>query len=151
MYPISTILIVVSLTLVFGYLYAIFEGIREGYYFHSAVKSGDVFEYNLHSLFWVQRSIVMFSLASFISLITLSGIVTLGYIVSSMMCFSLWHNGAYYATRNNLNPAIYKKRFKDNSITSTAVFEFSFQKRLTYFIIGFLFIVFTLFIYSFLN
>jgi len=139
--------IIYNLTLVFFVVYSLLEGIREAYYYHSAVRSGDVEKFNLHNLFWVQRLIVSISMLCIYSFFLKNILVIVSVLLSQMLIFSFFHNGAYYCTRNNLDSTKYPRRFKDNSRTSNAILEFSYIERLFYFIIGFIIHLITLFIY----
>jgi len=131
------------------WVYACFEGIREGYYFHSAVKSGDVVEYNLHGLFLTQRIFVLMTMALFVGIVSYSFFFTLSFVFYSIASFSFWHNGSYYATRNNLDPSKYKLRFRDNSTSSKAIMEFNFKERLIQFVLSFLLFLTSIIIYNY--
>lgn len=51
-----------------------------------------------------------------------------------------FHDGFYYAFRNNMDPEVYKKRFKDNSKTTTAVFSFDYQTRIVFVLLSIVYI-----------
>lgn len=120
--------------------YSIMEGRREGYYYHSAVVSGDSSKFNLHSIFQLQRTIVFF-----ICVLSFANIfISIAIGLSMISCFSFFHNGMYYTTRNKLNKEIYKLKWKDDSSSSTAVFEIQYGERLLMFIIGIIIFIVTI-------
>jgi ABC-type antimicrobial peptide transport system permease subunit len=108
-------------------LYFVFEGIRESWHYHESSKTSGI-KSDLHPLFTVQR-FCLFCVAGVLGF-------NLLLLISYVFVFSFIHDGAYYWHRNQLNPAIYPKKFFDSSTTSTAFFEFSFTWRLILFIIG---------------
>lgn len=128
-------------TLIFtGWLaYANLEGIREAYYYkmssHSNFRAP-----NLHPSFFMQRFFV-----ATVCCVPLNNILLL---IPMALCFSYIHNGSYYCERNDLDYFLYQKRWRDNSTTSTAIFEFSYKNRLIQFIVGILAFV-SLLIYKF--
>ena len=92
-------------------LYSIFEGIREAIFYH--YKNHNIKRlFNEHIIFTIQRGIV------FIILILLSKNILL--LISFILCFSFIHNGSYYTMRNILNKEIYKRKWFDQSTTSTS-------------------------------
>lgn len=57
--------------------------------------------------------------------------------VLSLMClFPLLHDGAYYQTRNHINPNIYPKGWKDESTTTGALISLSFTNRVILAVVG---------------
>lgn len=148
---ILNVIIAFAFSSIIGTMYAILEGIREGYYYHSAIVSNDVEKYNLHSLFWIQRVVILLSITSLLGFLSQSALITSAFIISSILGFSFWHNGMYYITRNNLNPEKYKKRFKDASSTSSSLMEFSYNERLFYFTLSIILDISLLILYIFLN
>jgi hypothetical protein len=102
------------LSLGFWLVYCIFEGIREGNYWHNVSITSVYPKYNIHALFLVQRIIVAYCL-SFNSAALLS-------LLIMALTFSFIHNGSYYTTRYFLsNKQIYKKTWFDQSKSSTSV------------------------------
>ena len=51
------------------------------------------------------------------------------------------HDGSYYAQRNDIDVRFYPKRFKDDSTTSKAFFEFSYMERVAFALAGCIFFV----------
>ena len=149
----APILIIYIAAVLVGWLYACIEGAREGHYFNEAVETGAVEKINLHPLFFTQRLIVMLSISMFIGITSQSLILTSSFIISSLLCFSFFHNGVYFVTRNNLNYWVYPKRFKASksdrkaNVKSKAVMEFSYKNRLVQFILGVLLSYASIFIY----
>lgn len=118
--------------------YSVMEGRREAYYYYSAVKTGDSTRFNLHAIFHLQRALVLF-----VCIISCANVfISVAFAVAMISCFSYLHNGKYYATRNKLDNSIYPLKWKDDSSSSTAVFEIQYKERLFMFIIGlFIFLV----------
>ena len=116
-------------------LYSVIEGIREGLYYDLKYKTtkGDLGE---HTLFTVQRCVFVLFMFSLSFLINSNPIYTLIETFFIILMFPYFHDGAYYMTRNNANSDIYKKRWRDNSITSTAKFEIKYPLRISLFIGG---------------
>lgn len=103
-------------------LYAILEGIREGFLWHYRLKSDiqdDDYDF-LHDLFFIQRLIVAIVFSFFVDWTSDGFLECIPYIVALGLCFPFFHNGYYYNTRNNMDPTLYPKRFRDFSTTSTA-------------------------------
>lgn len=62
--------------------------------------------------------------------------------VLGLMCmFPLLHDGAYYQTRNYINPNVYPKGWKDESTTTGALISLSFPVRCSFAAAGLLFII----------
>ena len=125
---------VLSVVLVFFVwcAYSYIEGVREAYYYHSAIVSGDSSKYNVHMLYTQQRVIVI-ALIFVVLGVSFTSVVA---CVSFTHIFPLIHDGAYYCKRNDLNTMIYNKRWKADSSTSTAKFEIKYRGRLIMFICG---------------
>jgi hypothetical protein len=87
-------------------LYAIFEGIREGYYWNLYPN----YKFNIHTIFFIQRTMVVIMLTAF----------NLPMFIACALVFSFLHNGSYYTTRHHLNKANYPKTWFDQSTTSTS-------------------------------
>lgn len=115
-------------------IFAVLEGTREAHYYDAAVKM-DKLHSNIHWMYLVQRSIVLFVIG-----ITMCTAVL---PISLALIFPYIHDGSYYAQRNDLNKDVYRKRFKAESTTSTAFFEFTYKERIVLSITGiFLFILY---------
>lgn len=95
-------------------LYACFEGIREGFYFHNRAFSSKQDSTEIYPLFFVQRSLLL--LAFFVP-------INLGYTLNIALLFTLglvlifpfFHNAMYFSTRNNLDRNIFVKRWRDST------------------------------------
>jgi len=112
--------------------YSIIEGTREAYLYayraadwdpgYSLIKTTK----NLHPLFVAQRAIVAGAL--------LMCFTFHWYLIFALAAFALVfpvvHDGVYYLTRHQLDPAVYKLGFLDTSKTSTARFTFGLYTRL---------------------
>ncbi len=99
--------------------YAIYEGIREAYYYHLKIKTNELKEYNEHPLFTYQRTIVVFLiLAPMILMYQLFDVFV--YAIALASVFPFIHDGFYYRTRNKLDSRIYPKGIFDQSLHSTA-------------------------------
>lgn len=114
-------------------IYAMIEAWEEAGYYHYRVKSGGTFydKYE-HTWFTLKRSIMAF----FMVLAIGDKIIGFETLISLIMMFSFVHNGFYFYSRNQLNPEIYKKGWKDDSLTSTAKIELNYQVRLVLFWLG---------------
>ena len=63
-------------------------------------------------------------------------------LVSSLPMFFFFHDGMIYLTRNLINPAVYKRKWFDESITSTATYgTMSLRWRIGLFLVGCILIV----------
>jgi hypothetical protein len=115
------------LTLLLVWLsYSKLEGVIQAYYYNgSDVES----QPNIHALFTIQRSIVAVALMLFVEGWYI-------YVPVTMLTFSFIHNGFYCCKRNDLNPLVYPDRWKAESKTSRAIFDFSYKSRLVQFIVG---------------
>lgn len=52
------------------------------------------------------------------------------YIVVCSMCFPFFHDGAYYLSRNLMNPKIYRRGWKDRSRDTNALISLKYDDRL---------------------
>jgi hypothetical protein len=125
------------LALLFWLTYAVMEGIKEAFYYNAV--DPDEPQNNLHPFFTVQRGLVA------VLVLCLSGAWL--FIPVLFLVFSFMHNGAYCMKRNDLNPETYAERWKGESTTSRAIFEFSYRSRLTQFIAGLVIHLSSLFFY----
>lgn len=112
--------------------YSAFEGVREAYYYHSVTLSNVGGTRNIHFIYFLQRFLVI-TLCLFSSGATFSSMVE---VFALAYVFPFIHDGFYYCKRNDLNPLIYVKRWKDDSSTSTAKFEIKYKARLWMFVGG---------------
>lgn len=122
--------IVISIVIIFFWIgYAVGEGMREAYYYDSEMRT-DRPHKNIHWLYFLQRGIVLLIIGVTLQTILLP--IGLAFI------FPLIHDGCYYIQRNDLDPRIYPKRFKDDSTRSNAYFELGFVERIIFTITGIL-------------
>lgn len=120
-------------------VFSIYEGIREAWYFHERYKMA----HDIHFYFSIQRISVGFAFMIALTSLEISWLNLLDLVLTSVMMitmFVFWHDGYYYKERNNLNPTIYKKRFKDYN-NSSAIFDFTWNERLTMFVVGILIMI----------
>lgn len=123
--------------------YSLFEGIREGFYFHNRANSARQDNFEIHPLFFIQRSIVLILI--FVPINIQFGMYnSLLFILVQIFTFSFFHDGIYYVTRNNLDKKLYAKRWFDSSKTSTARIELSFILRLLFLIAGLILLYFNI-------
>lgn len=120
-------------------LYSCLEGIREAYYYHSASKTGDSSEFNIHWVYFIQRAIFVFCSVYFVDFNILFKLCLFASIAIS---FPFFHDGSYYTVRNYLDSNTYPSRWEDSSVTSTARLELKFKERLIGFILGFVLLIF---------
>lgn len=117
-----TILIIISWV-----VFSICEGKREAWYFHEKYKS----THDIHYYFSIQRISAGIAFLVALTSLEISWYNLLDVCLTSIMLISIfpfWHDGYYYLERNNLNPTIYKKRFKDFN-NSSAIFDFTWNER----------------------
>ena len=136
------LVIVVTLS---WYAYSMFEGMREGDYWHilgfTSIKPGTFYE---HITWSFQRFFVycVFSMTLlFICESTKYPFWDILFILSSLpLAFVFIHDGVDYSRRHQLDSSVYPKGFWDNSTTSTSTLDklklTTFPKRLIYFIIS---------------
>ena len=101
-------------------VYCILEGMREGNYYDATMRSERSYK-NIHWIYFLQRGIFLF-------------------VIGTTM------DGAYYTQRNDLDVRNYPKRFKADSTTSTAFFEFTYMERVAFAITGCVFFIAYLFL-----
>jgi len=124
----------ITLTLIIFILYSAIEGIREGYYYHYKWLTSIMNKHDEHSMFTIQRVIVVLGL-SIISY-PLIGWYCFLSIISMSLCFSFIHNGMYYSTRNSVDKNVYKRKFFDDTTSSTAKISMNFPVRTGLFVLG---------------
>lgn len=91
--------------------YTIFEGWREGDYFHRVEVTKERGRL-LHTEWTMQRSIV-FTIIAFNSFNW--------WLIALPLVFPFLHDGKYYSTRNYFNRQLYTKKWFAQSTTSTAI------------------------------
>lgn len=112
------------------FVYAIYEGRREALYYHIKSISGLLKDKNEHPLFVGQR-IVYYGI-NYLLLLTNSNfnyLKPLFLVFMLMLTFPFFHDGSYYSNRNNLDKFVYRKRFLDESDSSTAFFSATLKTR----------------------
>jgi hypothetical protein len=87
-------------------IYSLFEGVREAFYWNLY----PAYKFNIHTLFFLQRSLVLIIITAF----------NIPMVLACALIFSFLHNGSYYTTRHLLNKANYPKTWFDQSTTSTS-------------------------------
>lgn len=132
-------------------LYACIDGFKDGFYWHFKNTSLKNYKFEIHPIFSLQRGIVLLAIGT--SLYYTIGIYSLLSTLSMILMFSFFHNGMYYYIRNKLDSNIYKLKWKDQSITSTAKLTkiMTYENRTIFMIIGTLlqiFILYKFFLYN---
>ena len=137
--------LIFNLILIFAWIiFSVYEGKREAWYFHEKYKS----THDIHYYFTIQRISVGVAFLVALTSTEISWYNLLDVVLTSIMLISIfpfWHDGYYYLERNNLNPTIYQKRFKDYN-NSSAVFDFTWNERKVMFIVGIMIIILKLII-----
>lgn len=112
--------------------YSILEGFREGkyFYFRNQCFDREHQKYDIHNYFAAQRGIVIILLC-----IMHKWYVAIGLFFGLSAIFPFFHDGQYYATRNNIKNAIYRKRWKDYG-DGSAKMDFTWKERVIMLIIG---------------
>lgn len=126
-------------------VFSIYEGKREAWFFH---KGGIKLRRDIHFYFSIQRISVGVAFLIALTSIEISWHNLLDACLTLIMLISIfpfWHDGCYYLERNNLNPTIYQKRFKDFN-NSSAIFDFTWNERKIMFIVGIMIIILKLII-----
>jgi hypothetical protein len=111
-------------------VYAIYEGRREALYYHIKSISGLLKDKNEYPLF-VCQSITFYGLI-YLLLLTNSNFnywKALVLLIMLIFTFPFFHDGSYYANRNNLDKFVYKKRFLDESNSNTEFFSATLRTR----------------------
>lgn len=132
--------ILFNFLLIFAWtIFSIYEGKREAWYFHERYKM----VHDIHFYFSIQRISVGFAFLIALTGLEISWLNLLDLALTSTMMITMFvflHDGYYYQERNNLNPTIYKKRFKDYN-DSSAIFDFTWNERKIMLIVGVLIMI----------
>lgn len=121
--------------------YSCLEGFREALYYDLAVKEGNGVR-ELHKIYTIQRSMVIIPIVALS--FRIDGFYSLFYFAALVLSFSYFHDGTYYVTRNDLDHTVYPKRWMDESTTSTAKIELSYEQRFSLFVLGIICLIFFL-------
>lgn len=106
--------------LVFSYL----SGVLEGYFWASRPKVKQLSSHAMLTFIRMCVALPIFWYEGFWN------------VVFCVFIFPFIHDGAYYVTRNNINPSIYKKRWFDSSLTTGAIISFNAFERTAFALIG---------------
>ena len=120
--------IVIRLISVLSWItYAYLDGRIEAHYYDALIWSNRKHK-DIHWMSFVQRGIILIII----------GVATnsVSFPCALVLIISYIHNGFYYKERNKLDESIYIEKFKAESTTSTALFEFKYNERLNMFIVG---------------
>ncbi len=116
-------------------VYCLFEGKRDGEFYHNRITSTNPSKDNIHWLFSTERlfigGLLFIYLNTFCSLLN-----NLAFIISLGLIFSYFHNGMYYLERNRLLPGIYPKKWLSSSITSSSWIELNYNERFLLLLLG---------------
>lgn len=113
-------MIATLLFILFSYL----SGYAEAYFWNSRPK---VKQLTAHATLTVIRSCLL------IPVFWYEGLMS---AFLCMMLFPFIHDGKYYATRNDINSNVYKKRWFDSSLTTGAIISFNSFERISFAVIG---------------
>jgi hypothetical protein len=109
---------------IFFILFSYLSGYLEAYFWASRPK---VKQLPAHAMLTLVRTCVL------VPIVWYEGIWSFVFCV---FMFPFIHDGAYYTTRNNINPNVYKKRWFDSSLTTGAIISFNAFERTAFAIIG---------------
>ena len=122
-----------KMTLAIWFIFSLISGAVEAIVFHVDNKLSAKFHYkfgfDIHILFTVIRGIVALPLIYFTSYPVLS-------LVGFMLTFPFLHDGMYYFGRNFLDDRIYRKRWFDQSYSTSAIFSINPFWRIILFALG---------------
>jgi hypothetical protein len=105
-------------------LFSLVTGYLEAYFWASFPKINQFWS---HTMLTIMRGIVALPIAFYEHWTHLLGVV---------LMFPFIHDGAYYTTRNHINPSIYKDKWFDESTTTGAIWSFDALTRTLYFFVG---------------
>lgn len=124
-------------------VYAVLEGVRDGYFYHYRNTSTSIMTENIHFIYLIQRALFWMSIIIIHG--TLYNIIdTIAYAFSLAFMFSFLHNNVYYETRNRLSPGVYPKGWRSISTTSEAKMEFTFTQRTALMLFGIALLIITM-------
>lgn len=116
-------------------LYAYLKGYLQAYYYHNRNLTRE----NLHWAYFLEACFFAF-LCSFFMLNNINLWRNIFIVASNMtalgLIFPYFHDGAYYLTRNILNPLLYKLKWKDYNDSKDAKHDFVYTDRLGMLIVG---------------
>ncbi len=104
-------------------LFDVIEGAREAVFYYQINRREPLDKKHnqwLHAFFMVARTIVGILTTAPLMFIMQDWLPITLYAASLMLSFPFMHDGAYYSLYNNMNPAVYLKRWRDQSKTSVA-------------------------------
>ena len=119
------------------------EGLFQGYYY--SLIPTDQGHPDIHWVYMVIRAIVLLSFSYLFSFETTWGLGIVFFVIGFFTA-PFFHNGVMYAKRNDLNPAIYKKRWLANKekapkVNADAEIELEMPFRVTGLIVAFIFLL----------
>jgi len=121
------------MTLAIWFIFCLVSGGIEAILFHRdnklSAKFFCRFGFDIHILFTIIRGIVSLPLIFLTHYPAVS-------LVGFMLTFPFMHDGMYYFSRNFLDDKIYKKRWLDQSYSTSAVFSISAFWRIIFFALG---------------
>lgn len=126
----NTVLMAQAWSVIITYLLMVLAASTEGIchaILWSGKKSG-AFKWNEHIVFVAQRAIFG------IAILYTGNILALG---AGVLAYPFFHNGFYYSYRNKIDGS-YTQGFNADSLTSSAVINFSYRLRTTLFVISLL-------------
>lgn len=140
-------IVAISILLFFVWIvYSHLEGFREGVHFHNRMTASPKDNLEMHPWFAFQRALMLSVTGIACYFLTLHILYSIFFVVSAILVFSLFHDGAYHMTRNDLNSTIYEDRWFANPISKTASsakIDFNFNARFILGLIGFASFIFS--------
>ena len=142
-------LIITTIALLYWIMYCLYEGAREGIYWHevmrlhiSALEDMPVKDsYNEHKVWTIQRTFVITAFTCSVGMYSmvldpsLTNALGFGVIFIGLAClFPLLHDGSYFHKRESLKKGTYPDGFMAQSSTSNAKINFTPSVRI---ILGF--------------
>lgn len=128
----------VTILLVLSWILAsVTEGARDGFYYHHWNTSTNQSKKDIHFIFTIERTIIgLAHTVVYWKMVDSNLYHDFFFGLSLMLIFSWFHNGMYLSTREFLQKGTYPKKWKDDSTTSIAKGEFSYEVRSKFAIIG---------------
>lgn len=124
----------ITTTLILFIIYSYLEGVREADYFHFRWKHENEVVADEHLKFTLQRTVV--AILGAISSTILWGWFGLLFIPCAALVFTFIHDGSYYKRRNTLDSTVYKKKWYDQTSSSSAKISLTPVIRTVLFILG---------------